>query len=187
MPAIAFKYELPESGVAVAQLTCDDMFVDFNLNNSCNPINELLHVLVNQIITPSHLWGEDNKSLVTWYGEGESYNWEIELRIDDLGQYWSKLRVTQQCDFFGDESMELLQTECLFTDLVHAIVAGLDVLVKKIGLLNYLQLWGSDEFPTSYFLFLKKYLIDNGKWNKVKAATRVSSAVLSQEILLLMA
>ncbi|MCA1745030.1 MAG: hypothetical protein LC643_04880, partial [Bacteroidales bacterium] len=45
------------------------------------------------------------------------------------------------------------------------IIKELDEMIKRLGLLNYAQMWQNDEFPLTYFLLLKKYLIEWKRWS----------------------
>lgn len=179
--APTFTYTITEPGLASASLTVgDDMFADFSLPNVCNPLGDLLCGFVNMITCPKHLWGEQNMEHVVWYGDDEQYNWELEM----LDENAISVKVTQINDFFGEEGVELLAFECQLDELLLPIVQALDTFVKQIGLLNYQQQWQKDEFPLTYFLFLKKHLIDNGKWNRKEAQKK---EILNDEILMLLA
>lgn len=179
--APSFTYMLVEPGLASASLTVgDDMFADFSLPNVCNPLGDLLTGLVNMVQCPKHLWGEQNLEHIVWYGDDEQYVWEIEM----LDANHISVKITQINDFFGEEGVELLSFESQFDELVLPIIKSLDSLIKQIGLLNYQQQWQKDEFPLTMFLFLKKYLIDNGKWNR---RAPQGKDVLNDEILMMLA
>jgi hypothetical protein len=62
------------------------------------------------------------------------------------------------------------------------MVTALDTFIKKIGLLNYAQVWQKDEFPLTYFLILKKYLI---LW-KIWKASKEESDVLESEFMMVL-
>ncbi|MCQ2236854.1 MAG: hypothetical protein MJZ18_07645 [Bacteroidales bacterium] len=179
--APSFTYSIVEPGLANASLTVgDDLFADFSLPNVCNPLGDLLSGFVNMILCPKHLWGEQNLSHIVWYGDDEQYTWEVEM----LDANSISVKITQVDDFFGEEGVELLSFECQLDELVLPIIKCLDSMIKQMGLLNYHQQWQKDEFPLTMFLFLKKYLIDNGKWNRKDPQTK---DILNDEILMLLA
>ncbi|MCQ2216042.1 MAG: hypothetical protein MJZ31_09040 [Bacteroidales bacterium] len=179
--APTFTYSIAEPGVANASLTVgNDMFADFVLPNVCNPLGDLLTGFVEMITCPKHLWGEDNVVRIVWYGEDEQYNWELEMFEENS----ISVKVSQVNDFFGDEGVELLSFECQLDELLLPIIQSLDTFIKQTGLLNYQQQWQKDEFPLTLFLFLKKHLIDNGRWNRREAQRK---EILNDEILMLLA
>ncbi|MDO4462327.1 MAG: hypothetical protein Q4C30_07525, partial [Bacteroidia bacterium] len=181
LQAPSFTYTIVEPGLANASLTMgDDMFAEFSLPNVCNPLGDLLTGLMNMIVCPKHLWGEQNVEHVIWYGENEQYNWEIEM----LEENRISVKVCQIDDFFGEEGVELLSFTCKFDELVLPIIRSLDEFIKRMGLLNYHQQWQKDEFPLTVFLFLKKYLIENGKWARKEPQGK---DILNDEILILLA
>lgn len=155
--SIEFGYDLGEPGHASASLEVGGEVIEFELNNVCNPLGDLLGALETLVSNPTHLWGETNAAAFVWYCDNESYNFQLSLGGHDR----LSLRVTQTCEFFGDDEVEVLSSTCLFRELLGAVVRRLDVFIKGVGLLNYHQRWQTDEFPVTSFLFLKKWLLEN--------------------------
>lgn len=175
-----FTFKLDEPGKAKASFQYGEDIVDFELANVSNPLSDLLRGLASLIFEPSHLWGEDNICHVEWYSENGCYKWLISTD----GSEMATIKISQTDVIFGDsEDIVLLECECGFYSFCHAIISELDYFVKQIGLLNYEQKWQKDEFPITYLLFLKKYLIDNNHWRP--SARR--NGTLSDELLLLLA
>ncbi|MCQ2203998.1 MAG: hypothetical protein MJZ15_06110 [Bacteroidales bacterium] len=178
-----FTYCLREPGQAVASLKVNDDEVDFELTNVSNPLGDLLEGLVTMITTPSQMWGEENVCRVIWYGESSTYNWTI----SHVDESHCNISIAESVDFFGDDTeSELIEFDCSFLDFIHAVIVELDKFIKAMGLLNYSQMWQKDEFPITQFLFLKKTLIDNGKWDDTPSADNHKN-VLSDECLMLLA
>jgi len=178
----SFKYELQSPGSAIATFRANGEDVEFELTNVSNPLGDLLEGLVTMITTPSHMWGEDNVCRIIWYGESSTYNWTI-THIDDT---LCHIKITESVDFFGDDTeSELIELEFPFHGFIYCIVSELDKFIKKIGLLNYAQKWQKDEFPITQFLFLKKTLIDNNKWDAPENEN--ADNILSSEMMMLLA
>lgn len=175
-----FNYRLTSPGQAVATLKVHGEKVEFELSNVSDPLNDLLEGLVATITNPSHIWGEENSCHISWYGESSTYNWTI-TRTDD--EHCS-VCVKEVVGFFDDDNeYDLIEFSCKFHSLIFAIIDNLDRFIKLHGMLNYSQLWQKGEFPVTQFLFLKKALIDNGKWK----SSRKRKDTLSNEILMLLA
>ncbi|MBP5419862.1 MAG: hypothetical protein J6Y72_08655 [Bacteroidales bacterium] len=161
---IRFVFDIKEEGVALAKFLigdADDEEEEFELTNICDPISDLLRGLVTLI--NKHKTGdveEDNKYVVTWYNDNECFNWDLSLNSDN----YLAVRITESNSFFGDEVFEAVNTSCPINDFLIAIVSELDSFIKRVGLLKYLELWGNNEFPLTYLLFLKEYLIRQGAW-----------------------
>lgn len=175
-----FSFALGVPGTAQAKFSCGGSEIEFQLDNVCNPLGDLLHGMVSLITTPSQLWGEENSCHVVWYSGTDSYNWFLSV---DSNQDVS-LRITKSLGFFEDDEVEMLLYVCPYVELVQCVVGELDSFVKKVGLLNYAQQWQKDEFPITYFLFLKKHLIDNNRWDQEVGK---QCDILSDELLLLLA
>lgn len=178
--APTFTYKITEPGLAEASFTMGDSFADFSLPNVCNPLGDLLGGLVNMIINPIHLWGKQNSQRIVWYGNDEQFYWDLLM----LDEGMISVKVSQVNDFFGDEAIELLSFECHLDEFLLPIIQSLDSLIKQMGLLNYHQQWQKDEFPFTFFLFLKKHLIDNGRWTRRNAQRK---EILNNEMLILLA
>ena len=177
-----FKYELREPGTAYASFASNDVFINFNLTNICNPLFELLEGLFGIVSNPKHIWGERNEIQITWLCTNNTYNWHFHLK----GENDLTVIITQSTDFFESDgdTIEVAHFECKVFDFVFCIINELDSFIKKTGLLNYVQHWKNGTFPFTYFLFLKKYLIDNNAWT---TNDHKQCDSLSDEILLLMA
>lgn len=154
-----FSFKLGEPGTATACLVFDGNESEFELSNVSNPLDDMLSGLAGLLTTPSQLWDEENAAHFVWYCDEESYNWALRLNKDNS----LDIKISQSCDFLGEE-LEMVNGTCALPDFVFCIVSELDRFIKQVGLLNYQQQWQAYEFPLTYFLFLKKYLIDNGLW-----------------------
>lgn len=156
-----FSIDLTEPGQAVALYTADGIETEFELSNVCNPLADMLSAVASLITNPCQLWEGTNTAAFTWYSERESFDWK--LTATQSGEL--KIRVTQSCEFFGDDEVEVVNGECSIAEFVLCITTELDRFIKGIGLLNYNQQWQTGEFPLTYFLILKKYLIEAGLWS----------------------
>ncbi len=156
-----FTYELVSGGKASGRVVFNDYEVHYEVTNSCNPLFELLKGMAKLIFEPSHIWGEDNISWVDWYGDYACLRWVIStddgLRAD--------VKLIQYEDIFDETSSALVAEGSIsIVNFYCAIIQKLDRFIKREGLLNYEQKWQKDEFPLTYFLLLKKYLIEKGCW-----------------------
>ncbi len=174
-----FTYSLGEPGTAVAHYTVDGIESEFELSNVCNPLGDMLCAVASMLTNPSQLWEGSNTAAFTWYSESESYNWTLNVAQDGL----MTIRVTQSCEFFGDDEVEIANGECDLTDFVNCLVLGLDSFIKQVGLLNYNQQWQTGEFPLTYFLILKRHLIERGLWNE---EAKAGDGVLDAEVSMLL-
>ncbi|MBQ2322573.1 MAG: hypothetical protein II375_08495 [Bacteroidales bacterium] len=155
-----FHFALGEPGTAVATYVVDGIESEFELTNVCNPLGDMLCAIAQLLTNPSQIWEGSNTAAFTWYSEDDSYEWTINVQSDEE----MTVRATQTNDFFGDEGVEIINTKCKIDDFVGCIVAELDKFIKSIGLLNYQQQWQTAEFPLTYFLILKRRLIEKGRW-----------------------
>lgn len=133
---------------------------EFELTNVCNALGDMLSSMVTLLANPSQLWDEGNTVGFVWYCDSDSYNWTLTL---GAGQVLT-VRITQTCEFFGDDEVEIVNAQCNVFEFMRCIIEELDRFIKKCGLLNFLQTWRANEFPLSYFLYLKKHLMDDGLW-----------------------
>ena len=164
-PPFYFAYDIVAVGEVEGCICANDQKVDFHMSNNSNPLHDLLKGMINLIFEPSHIWGEDNISWVDWYEESGSLKWV--LSTDD--GHTALLKIIRYKDFFDESSGQVvLETTIGMLDLYYAIIHRLDIFIKKEGLLNYEQKWQKDEFPFTYFLLLKKYLIEKGHWIPTK-------------------
>lgn len=175
-----FSFVLEKSGQALVQFSADDQFVKIQLTNVSNPLNDLLKGMASLIFEPSHLWGEENLAHIDWYCDDTSYKWIIST--EDGASLNIKIQKTG--DFFDDaDTVTLLEHTCNFLDFYLAVVRELDFFIKQTGLLNYEQKWQKDEFPITYLLLMKKFLIDKGYW----IPNSRNNGTLSDELILLLA
>lgn len=174
-PLFDFNYELTSVGIATGCVQSNNYKVDFALTNSANPINDLLKGLINIIFEPSHIWDEDNTSWIDWYEEDGGLKWVLSTEDG----HSIRVKIIAYSDFFDEASGQVkLDVTLNLLDFYYAIVHRLDVFIKKVGLLNYEQRWQNDEFPLTYFLLLKKHLIEKGHW----VPTDAPLGTLSNEI-----
>lgn len=175
-----FTYEIMPGGKATGIISYGTNAVPFTVNNSGNPLFDLLKGMSSLIFEPSHIWGEDNISWIDWYEEVGGLKWI--LSTDDGLNIFVKL--VKYEDIFDESSAKLeIDMQYDMQDFFYAIVNKLDIFIKKTGLLNYEQQWQKDEFPLTYFLLLKKYLIEKGSW----IPTNEKLGTLSDEIDFLLA
>ncbi len=162
---VQFAYQISTPGVATGELCVHEHKIQFTVTNISNPLYDLLKGMVSLIYEPSHLWDEENICWIDWYNEESGYKWILET--PDGNNLNIKLNLLK--DLFDDSTAEVaLNTHCNFINFYQAIISTLDKFIKKTGLLNYEQLWQKDEFPITYFLILKKHLIEHGLWHTAK-------------------
>jgi len=170
-----FKYDFISVGVVAGTISSNNQCVDFELSNNTNPLNDLLKGMINIIFEPSHIWGEDNVSWVDWYEETGGLKWVLSTEDG----HTIHVKIIRYDDFFDESSGKLVLDAALsLLDFYYAIVHRLDIFIKKVGLLNYEQKWQKDEFPFTYFLLLKKHLVEKGHW----VPTNERLGTLSDEI-----
>ncbi len=157
---IIFTFELPQQGEAKVMFSIDGIESEFELTNVCNPLGDMLSTMATMVTNPQQLWEGENTAGFIWYCEAESYNWTLTARANGT----LNILITQSCEFFGDDEVEIVNGECNTDEFIQVIVAELDRFIKAEGLLNYQQMWQANEFPITYLLILKKHLIDCGKW-----------------------
>ncbi|TLX77615.1 hypothetical protein E9993_02935 [Labilibacter sediminis] len=159
---VQFVYQIKKAGVAHGKLVIHDSTVPFEVTNVSNPLYDLLKGLVGLIYEPSHLWDEENICWIDWYCDQKALKWI--LRTPDGKNI--NIKILQLEDIFDESTAKVvLESTCKFTEFYQAIIFELDHFIKEIGLLNYEQLWQKDEFPLTYFLILKKHLIEHGRWD----------------------
>ncbi|MBR8536598.1 hypothetical protein KDU71_13570 [Carboxylicivirga sediminis] len=170
-----FTYNLTGVGQVEGLVQANNQSVDFKLTNSSNPLNDLLKGMIKLIFEPSHIWGEDNISWVDWYEENGGIKWVLSTEDGHVVH----VKIIRYEDFFDESTGKVvLDTALSLLDFYYAIIQQLDILLKKVGLLNYEQKWQKDEFPFTYFLLLKKFLIEKGHW----IPTKERLGTLSDEI-----
>ncbi len=159
---VHFTYNIASKGLALGELTIRNHTVPFEITNVSNPLFDLLKGMVSLINEPSHLWDEENICWIDWYNDSSGYKWI--LSTPDGKNLHIKLDFLE--DIFNEsEANTVINTICNFQHFYQEIIQELDRLIKDIGLLNYEQLWQKDEFPLTYFLILKKHLMEQGKWD----------------------
>lgn len=177
---LIFQYSLREQGRAEGFFDDGSIKIDFEVTNDSNPISDLLKAMISIIQTPSHLWDEENSAVIEWYCE--NYILLIELSSADGKNL--DVNITKSAGPFGEEIETLHINQSLrLTDFYLIIIHEIDRLIKAKGLLNYIQMWQQDEFPLTYFLSLKKYLIN---W-KVWIPDTIDSDILESEFMMILA
>ncbi|WP_430810657.1 MULTISPECIES: hypothetical protein [unclassified Carboxylicivirga] len=160
-----FTYELVGVGQVAGAIKADNQNVIFTLSNNSNPLHDLLKGMINLVFEPSHIWGEDNTSWVDWYEETGGLKWVLSTEDGQV----VRVKIIRYDDFFDEASGKVvLDTAMSLLDFYYGITQSLDVFIKQLGLLNYEQKWQKDEFPITYFLLLKKHLIEKGHWIPTK-------------------
>ncbi len=158
---VTFKYNLSNPGSARCMLDINGNAVDFSISNTSSPITDLLRGMVSMIFEPSHIWGEENVQVIEWYGEEKSYKWIFSTGNGEV----THIKIVEYSDIFDSSTgVTRLNEVCSSIDFYAGIVAELDRFIKETGLLNYEQHWQNDEFPLTYFLILKKFLVEKGLW-----------------------
>jgi len=156
-----FTYALISGGKASGKVVFNNREIEFEVSNSGNPLYELLKGMANLIFEPSHIWGEDNISWVDWYDDSSFIRWVISTE-DGLNV---NVKLIHYQDAFDESTGSLvIEGSMDMPEFYYAIIYKLDKFIKRMGLLNYEQQWQKDEFPLTYFLLLKKYLIEKGSW-----------------------
>jgi len=160
---VKFTYKLKAPGTAEGSLRVNGQTAAFTITNAGNPLSDLLRGMVSLIFEPSHIWEEENIQFIDWYGDETSYKWVFSTVDGET----IRLKVTRYADLFeSSDGAALLNETCSVFDFYSGVITGLDSFIKSTGLLNYEQQWQKDEFPLTYFLILKKYLVEKGLWNK---------------------
>ncbi len=179
-PTFSFSYKLIEIGRSKGQFNINDEVMEFETTHASNPLSDLLQAMVSIIQAPSHLWDEKNNAMVEWYCDKH-------LLLIDISSPEGKtihLNLTRTAGPFGEE-VPTKKFSCVLPleDFYLIIIQELDQLIKKKGLLNYAQMWQKNEFPLTFFLILKKYLIN---W-KVWKPDVVDSDILESEFMMILA
>lgn len=179
-PTFSFSYKLIEIGRSKGQFNINDEVMEFETTHASNPLSDLLQAMVSIIQAPSHLWDEENSATIEWYCD--KYLLIIEISSPDGNTI--HLNLTRTGGPFGDE-VPAKNISCVLPlkNFYLIIIQELDQLIKKKGLLNYAQMWQKNEFPLTFFLILKKYLIN---W-KVWKPDVVDSDILESEFMMILA
>ncbi len=158
---VQFKYNIISQGLAQGELTIRNHSVPFEITNISNPLFDLLKGMVSLINEPSHLWDEQNICWIDWYNDSSGYKWVLST-LDGKSLH---IRLDYLEDIFNEaDANTVINSVCNFHHFYQEVVQEFDRLIKNMGLLNYEQLWQKDAFPLTYFLILKKHLIELGKW-----------------------
>ncbi len=172
---IIFVYNLSDPGIAKGELCVHDKILQFKVSNISNPLYDLLKGMVSLINEPAHLWDEQNICWIDWYNKEGGYKWILET--DDGINL--RIQLDSLPDIFDESTTKnIINTHCNILNFYLAIVEALDKMIKNIGLLNYEQQWQKDGFPLTYFLILKKYLVEHGLWE----ADKTENSNLNDEI-----
>jgi hypothetical protein len=158
---VSFTFQLTTPGCAQGSLSLHGNTVHFKVNNSSNPLYDLLTGLTGMISTPSHIWDELNQAWIEWFND----EYAIRIVLTTMDGEHLQVTVSKLNDIFDDsQAHTIIDGECLMVQFILSIVRELDHFIKNTGLLNYSQKWQKDEFPITSLLFLKKSLIDKGLW-----------------------
>ncbi len=180
MANLVFQYKLSEQGRAHGFFDDGSLKIDFETTNDSNPISDLLKAMISIVQTPSHLWDEENVAVIEWYCE----NYILLIEISSSDGENLLVNIAKSAGPFGyDVESKNIRKEMLLSDFYLIIVQELDRMIKAKGLLNYIQMWQQDEFPLTYFLTLKKYLIN---W-KIWIPDTVDSDILESEFMMILA
>lgn len=174
---VQFTYHISSPGLAKGEVIVSDNKVSFEVNNASNPLYDLLKGMVSMIYEPSHLWDEENICWVDWYNHDCCYKWILST----LDGSTLHIRLSYLNDIYDDDTAKvIINSNCTFQSFYQAIVEELDRFIKECGLLNYEQHWQKDEFPLTYFLILKKYVIDQGLWSHKKTNNTTNTSFLDE-------
>lgn len=173
-----FKYDLLDSGKGVGAFTYGKMELSFETLNVCNPISDLLKAMTSLVQEPAYLWGEVSSKIVEWYCDECIFIMEFS---SDNGKTID-FTLTKNSVFGEEKPTMTIKGKIPLQEFYHVIIAELDTFIKKTGLLNYAQIWQKDEFPLTYFLILKKYLIG---W-KIWIPSKEESDVLESEFMMVL-
>jgi hypothetical protein len=156
-----FKYDLSETGKVKGFFELNQKTLPFEVTNASNPLSDLLKAMASLVQEPAHLWGEVNATAVEWYGDECIF--VIEFSSNDGKTLL--LSITRNSAPFGEPVPTITISGSIDLEQFYlTIIKELDGIIKHLGLLNYAQMWKNDEFPLTYFLLLKKYLIEWKRW-----------------------
>ncbi len=176
---VTFKYSLTKSGIASGKIEVNGRLVEFEINNTGDPLTDLLRGMVSLIFEPSHIWNEENIQWIDWFGIEKSLKWVFST---DDGETIN-IKVIEYTDLFDNSTGNTkISEKCPLTDFYLTITKELDIFIKEIGLLNYEQKWQNEEFPLTYFLTLKKHLLEKGLWK----SPSYKQGILNDEINILL-
>lgn len=179
-PTFSFAYNLVETGLARGYFKINNQAIEFETTNASNPLSDLLQAMVSIIQAPSHLWDEENSAVVEWYCD----KCILTIGIASPDGKVIQLSLSRESALFGEETPTVKLKETFpLQEFYLIIIQELDRLIKQKGLLNYVQTWQKDGFPLTYFLILKKYLIN---W-KVWIPSRMDSDILESEFMMILA
>lgn len=175
-----FSYDLIEPGKGHGTFMYGKKELAFNALNVCNPIGDLLKSMVSLVQEPSYLWNEESTKVVEWYCESCIFVMEFSTKNGKTIEF---ALTRNSAPFGGEEKLGYsIKGKVPLQEFYHVIILELDSFIKKVGLLNYAQIWQKDEFPLTYFLILKKYLI---LW-KIWIASMEESDVLESEFMMVL-
>jgi len=176
---LKFKIKLSEIGKIKGCFELDNETLPFEAVNASNPMGDLLKAMVSIIQEPAHLWDEENSTAVEWYCDDYIFT----LKFSSNDGKTLNLSLTRNCAPFGEQLPAVTIKGKLELEVFYlTIIKELDSMIKKMGLLNYAQLWQHDEFPLTYFLLLKKYLIEWKRWEPSKE----ESDILESEFMIVL-
>ena len=174
-----FKYDLVDTGKGRGGFIYGKKELIFEALNVSNPLGDLLKSMVSLVQEPSYLWGEESPKIVEWYCESCMFMIEFSTKNGKT----IDITLTQNAAPFGEEKPpKIIKGKLPLQEFYLTIIRELDTFIKKTGLLNYAQVWQKDEFPLTYFLVLKKYLIG---W-KIWIPSKEESDVLESEFMMVL-
>ncbi len=174
-----FTYDLFDAGKGRGNFTYGKKEIAFETANLCNPIGDLLKSMVALVQEPSYIWGEEASQVVEWYCESCVFVMEFSSKNGKTIYF----TLTRSSVHYEEEKPAVtIKGRVPFQEFYHIIIAELDTFIKKAGLLNYAQVWQKDEFPLTYFLILKKYLIGWRIW----IPSKEESDVLESEFIIVL-
>jgi hypothetical protein len=157
-----FKIKLSEPGRVKGYFELGKENLPFEATNASNPVCDLLKAMVSLVQEPAHLWGEINATAVEWYCD----EYIFVLEFSSIDGKSLQLSITRNSAPFGEQVPTKRISGSIELELFYlTIIKELDEMIKRMGLLNYAQIWQNDEFPLTYFLLLKKYLIEWKRWS----------------------
>ncbi|HKL72380.1 MAG TPA: hypothetical protein VJ855_06970 [Marinilabiliaceae bacterium] len=179
-PTFSFSYKLIETGRGKGQFVVDNEVMEFETTHASNPLSDLLQAMVSIIQAPSHLWDEKNNAVVEWYCDKHL----LIIEISSPDGKTIHLNLTRTGGPLG-EDVPTKKISCVvsLTNFYLIIIQELDQLIKEKGLLNYAQMWQKNEFPLTFFLILKKYLINWKEWKP----DVIDSDILESEFTMILA
>ncbi len=158
---VSFSYVVGQNGQVNGQFALNQQSITFKMEKSANPLHEMLTGMMELVAEPRYYWGMPNTCKIDWYDESESLRWILSTQD---GQQLDVL-LYKCANMFEEPSDELIISgTCSLINFYQAILEKADLVIKENGLLGYGHQQRQGDFPIASFLFLKKFLINQGKW-----------------------